>query len=146
MVGIAPIGEPPVLLLDAPSAAATTPSYFHLAPNGRREPYSAEDNASIFAAQSRGDVCVSQSGRKRVPYCPARVALAILLPWQRRRPTNPCWRAATRERRRATQRAMATPVRLRVALAFGAACARQIRRYIPFQSHQIRQCTPAPTW
>ena len=32
----------------------TAPAYFHIAPNGQREPFSADDNAAIFAAQQQG--------------------------------------------------------------------------------------------
>ena len=32
----------------------TAPAYFHIAPNGQREPFSPDDNAAIFAAQQQG--------------------------------------------------------------------------------------------
>ena len=38
--------------------AVSSYQYFHIAPNGQREPFSADDNALIFAAQNRGDSAV----------------------------------------------------------------------------------------
>ena len=51
-----PPAPPPSYAQPPPSypPAAAAPKYFHIAPNGAKEPFSAADNATIFAAQEQG--------------------------------------------------------------------------------------------